>query len=183
MTKQIHIQDKFECTACHEFKLKTEFQARKDRPKGICSWCKKCSNKFTSKFWKNNPDKKRIKEQNWKSKNKEKLTQYWSKRDIKIHNLILEFKDKPCTDCGIKYHPCAMDFDHLDATKKVGNISSLSKWRNKTSELLEEISKCELVCSNCHRMRTYNRNLAIRNNRCNDNKTNEKQSRDSQTSP
>lgn len=163
MTEQNHIQENFKCTACYIDKSREEFPKRKDRPKGISSWCKDCTNKYTSKYWKDNPDKKRIKELNWKSKNKEKLTQYWSKRDQKLHEIILPFKNNPCTDCGVKYHPCAMDFDHVNPKIKVASISQLSKWRNKIEELLLEIKKCELVCANCHRVRTYNRSLLLRN--------------------
>jgi hypothetical protein len=49
-----------------------------------------------------------------------------------------------------------MDFDHLDSTDKIGSISQLvnSLYIKKA---LEEIKKCELVCANCHRMRTWNR--------------------------
>lgn len=69
----------------------------------------------------------------------------------KLHTL----KDNPCVDCGIKYHPYAMDFDHI-SDDKIANVSKLlnkSSWR----AILEEIAKCELVCANCHRIRTYNR--------------------------
>lgn len=50
-----------------------------------------------------------------------------------------------------------MDFDHLDPSTKTASISKLSKWRGNKEKLLEEIAKCELVCSNCHRQRTHDR--------------------------
>jgi hypothetical protein len=51
-----------------------------------------------------------------------------------------------------------MDFDHLDSKTKKWNLSQWTRFANKEL-LLEEISKCEVVCSNCHRIRTYNRKL------------------------
>ena len=70
-----------------------------------------------------------------------------------IKELILIEKSKPCTDCGHCYPPYVMDFDHLDASKKKFNLS-LAK-NNSLSDVEEELAKCELVCSNCHREREY----------------------------
>lgn len=68
---------------------------------------------------------------------------------------LAEIKDKPCLDCGIKYPPYVMEFDHI-SDNKVGSISYLMN-RVSWKEILEEIDKCELVCANCHRARTYSR--------------------------
>lgn len=64
-------------------------------------------------------------------------------------------KQKPCMDCKGTFPPCAMEFDHRDRTKKydaVGNLAS-SHW--SLEKIQTEIDKCDLVCSNCHRIRTY----------------------------
>jgi len=58
-------------------------------------------------------------------------------------------------DCGGRFHPVAMDFDHVqEKTLSVGTLVSAG-FSEKRIE--EEISKCELVCANCHRIRTYKR--------------------------
>lgn len=44
-----------------------------------------------------------------------------------------------------------MDFDHVTAAKR-GNISDLT--HIPPAEFLAELTRCELVCSNCHRLRT-----------------------------
>lgn len=62
---------------------------------------------------------------------------------------------KPCTDCGNIYHFSQMDFDHL-VDKKI-NISKLANSSAKIAEIKREIAKCELVCANCHRLRTWKR--------------------------
>ena len=68
-------------------------------------------------------------------------------------------KNLPCSDCGRKYPPYVMDFDHRDGNHKHGNIGSLVSQAYFTKEkLLKEIQKCDLVCANCHRTRTYKRN-------------------------
>lgn len=46
-----------------------------------------------------------------------------------------------------------MDFDHL-GDKKFGISEALSKNLN-IKVILEEIKKCDLLCANCHRARTF----------------------------
>lgn len=58
----------------------------------------------------------------------------------------------PCTDCGKYYPACVMDFDHVKGTKKF-SISRILDW--SPAKLNKELSKCEIVCANCHRIRTY----------------------------
>lgn len=59
----------------------------------------------------------------------------------------------PCTDCGQKYPYFVMDFDHRDPTLKVAGVATLVK--RYGPQLMTEIAKCDLVCANCHRARTY----------------------------
>ena len=59
-------------------------------------------------------------------------------------------------DCGITYPYFVMDFDHVEGEKKF-NISIAANKLRSMKLILEELSKCELVCSNCHRIRTMNR--------------------------
>ncbi len=64
-------------------------------------------------------------------------------------------KSSPCVDCRRSFHPVAMDFDHRDPSKKVNGISYLTGNHTTDEALWEEILKCDLVCSNCHRLRTF----------------------------
>ena len=48
-----------------------------------------------------------------------------------------------------------MQFDHLERQKKTFNISEWSTYILNYELLLEEIKKCDLICSNCHLIRTY----------------------------
>ena len=61
-----------------------------------------------------------------------------------------------CRDCGLdlRIHPECADFDHVRG-HRVNHIGRLlaARW-----ELFEaELEKCELVCANCHRIRTHHR--------------------------
>jgi hypothetical protein len=81
---------------------------------------------------------------------KEKASAYREQK----RKIIQQFKNAPCMDCHGWFEPCQMDFDHVDGTK----ISDLSHMKSRSLKIvLEEIEKCDLVCANCHRLRTEKR--------------------------
>lgn len=83
-----------------------------------------------------------------------------AKRWLHAQRRIVErLKSEPCVDCGVRYPSYVMDFDHVDG-EKVGNISAM-RGRASETRLLEEIAKCDLVCSNCHRERTHQRRAKL----------------------
>lgn len=57
-------------------------------------------------------------------------------------------------DCGQRHPPCVMDFDHVRG-EKVAGISTTKMMGVSVAVLEEEIAKCDVVCSNCHRIRTF----------------------------
>ena len=63
-------------------------------------------------------------------------------------------------DCKEVYPYYVMDFDHVRGVKHK-NVSELIGTLSK-KKIDEEIAKCEIVCSNCHRIRTYLRKEAKR---------------------
>lgn len=74
---------------------------------------------------------------------------------ISKKDFINKFKDTPCADCNIKYLPYQMDFDHLNPNIK---LFSIANGIGKSYDSIKtEIDKCELVCANCHKLRTHNR--------------------------
>lgn len=86
-------------------------------------------------------------------KNKEKYYLNNQKKKSKMRAHVNKLKDVPCTDCGEKFPPYVMDFDHKDRKLKEDTISNLIR-RQSWNKLLKEIPKCEVVCSNCHRIRS-----------------------------
>lgn len=60
-------------------------------------------------------------------------------------------------DCGGRFHFSAMHFDHLPEYEKVEQISRLANSNTSYARIDAEIAKCELVCANCHAVRTFNR--------------------------
>ena len=71
-------------------------------------------------------------------------------------NFVIALKQKPCMDCGVQYPPYVMDFDHRDKRTKVAGINQMINLHSYSEDkILAEINKCDLVCANCHRIRTY----------------------------
>jgi len=62
---------------------------------------------------------------------------------------------KPCLDCGGVFHHWQMEYDHRPGTVKIRNVSNMKHYL--LDKIMEEIAKCDLVCSNCHQDRTYRR--------------------------
>lgn len=89
-------------------------------------------------------------------KNKQLYKEKNIRRRKELINFVFSLKQKPCMDCGKQYPPYVMDFDHRDKKTKLASINSMVNFHSYSkTKILEEIEKCDLVCSNCHRIRTY----------------------------
>ena len=103
--------------------------------------CASCHNEYQKDYYKRNP--KSIDSSN-------------ERRKLKIRSIIVEEKNKPCMDCGGSYPYYVMDFDHVRGEKKF-NLSIAAQKIYSLKKIQDEISKCEVVCANCHRERTFKR--------------------------
>ena len=65
---------------------------------------------------------------------------------------LSKFKTEPCVDCQLSFEPHQMDFDHRDPKSKLFDVS---KPKGGREAVLAEIDKCDIVCANCHRIRTF----------------------------
>jgi hypothetical protein len=70
--------------------------------------------------------------------------------------LLDALRDRPCADCGLRFPPAAMDFDHREPAEKRSGVTRMIG-RAGTTRILEEAAKCDIVCANCHRLRTFRR--------------------------
>ena len=83
---------------------------------------------------------------------KKKLKQY-NKQELKKKLATIK-EDSGCMDCGESNH-IVLDFDHLKDKKY--NISRMIHDGFSWAAIKKEIAKCEVVCANCHRIRTHDR--------------------------
>lgn len=65
-----------------------------------------------------------------------------------------------CIDCGYASHPEALEFDHKPGSDKLFNIGEkLGSY--SMDKIWAEIEKCEVVCANCHAIRTSTRRTRL----------------------
>ena len=136
------------CTKCKLILPLDKFHARNSRPGGLAkqSKCKECSNADSRAY--------SYKPQNFARKRQQNII-----RRAAYRSLIDKIKAGPCLDCHGSFPPYTMQFDHRDPKTKKFNISQSS--RRPDSILLEEIAKCDVVCANCHAIRTYERRQMV----------------------
>lgn len=129
------------CGRCQEPKPLEAFARRRGNQR--VSYCKECNKAYQQQHYADNRSA-------YAERRRQQRYEYQQRIDA--------LKDRPCTDCGNRFPPCAMDFDHVTG-EKVAGISRLladAAW----ATLLAELEKTELVCACCHRIRTQRRNPA-----------------------
>jgi hypothetical protein len=81
----------------------------------------------------------------------------------RVHNYVQLFeylKGKPCVSCGM-VNPILMEFHHHENNKETNVVKILQK--NTWEKALVEITKCQVLCSNCHRKITSETNNDYKN--------------------
>ncbi|HQU85871.1 MAG TPA: hypothetical protein PKY59_22265 [Pyrinomonadaceae bacterium] len=107
----------------------------------IASMCKPCLREYNREYWSKvkhlkNPQK------NERTKNKR----------IEIRKYILSvLQTNICADCGISDWR-VLEFDHKDRKSKKFNLADSTQY--SLNKVKDEIAKCDIVCANCHNIRT-----------------------------
>ena len=142
------------CHGCNVELPTSEFW--KHKTKGFQSLCKACSTK---------------RRRNYYLQNKVRETERRLSREQDLKEWFRDLKSQPCSDCGQSFHFSAMDWDHL--SNKTVNVSDLIRKGFGKKRILQEIEKCDLVCANCHRIRSYERSVrsSVRTLACHAKKT------------
>lgn len=148
------------CGRCKLEKPRSEFYARRDRPVGVQSYCKKCTKnqpRWKDGRFKDEADKQHIYKINRLSyqRNKAKYAQRAAQKKAQDKIRTLEaYGSFACNRCGFDVHPAALEFHHRNPTEKLFNISTAIGSPNQFpwKDVITEIAKCELICSNCHRI-------------------------------
>lgn len=87
----------------------------------------------------------------WYQENREKQYARVKRNQQRIKDWIDSFKENlSCIECG-ETHPGCLDFHHRDPSQKKADISKthLKGW--SLDRVKQEIEKCDILCSNCHR--------------------------------
>ena len=128
------------CSVCGVVKFVEEFHFKNKTKEIRRSWCKSCVAEYHRTHY---------------QKNKEDYAKRSKSQRLQLTKLLRELKSAPCTDCGASYPWYVMQFDHTGDDKRKA-VAYLVNYGSEC-KLLEEVKKCQLVCANCHAIRTYAR--------------------------
>jgi hypothetical protein len=81
-------------------------------------------------------------------------------RGRQIKQRAVDYLGGKCKKCGYNKSLVALDFNHLDPSKKLKNLSAMQRG-NSWETIKRELDKCELLCANCHREHTANQRLSL----------------------
>jgi len=135
------------CARCHVLKDCTEFDF-KNRAKEIRqAACKSCAREYSREHYHRNRDKAL-----------EKAKHHNDKYKAQKREITARLKNRPCTDCGLSFPWYCMEFDHRVPETKLGDIANMKNDKAVSVPAFEaELAKCDVVCANCHRARTFHR--------------------------
>jgi 5-methylcytosine-specific restriction endonuclease McrA len=71
-------------------------------------------------------------------------------RQRKLKKQMVDYKGGKCERCGYDKYIGALEFHHLNPEEKDFSLSQLKTY-SFNHVIVEELNKCILVCSNCHR--------------------------------
>src|SRR5688572_15187542 len=130
-----------QCTKCKSEYEISQFRVINKKTGKIASMCKECLKLYDREYW--------AKIKHLKTKLKNERTKL---KRLEIRKFILSFLQKSsCMDCGLSDWR-VLEFDHRDRKTKKINIEDSTKYSLKVAK--EEIAKCDIVCANCHNIRT-----------------------------
>ena len=88
---------------------------------------------------------------------KSKMLSRQRDRRNKVRKFLQEHKQASgCVDCKEMYPYWILELDHCRGEAKVGNVSEMIG-HYSFEDIMKEVEKCDVVCANCHRQRTWER--------------------------
>lgn len=113
-----------------------------------------CANCHAVRTYRLQGQRKALRRANGEIKNTPRRTAQ-RKVEVQRRDLLLSLRDRPCLDCGKRFPPFVMQFDHRDPSDK--KFLVCETWLSSVTRILNEAAKCDIVCPNCHRDRTLRR--------------------------
>lgn len=94
----------------------------------------------------------------WCHRNREQRQSYKTIYGRKRKEKLIEFKGGKCSICGVEYdgeNTAIFDFHHKNPKEKSFVLSTSNLIRYNWNKIVSEVEKCELLCSNCHRLKHF----------------------------
>ena len=130
------------CSRCNHRLPVTDFNWKVKNVRRA-SYCKNCSREYIRNHYK---------------KNRQYYIEKARKRNLELRQRARKYiwsylLAHPCVDCG-ETDVLVLEFDHRDKSRKSGNVGCIIRSTGSLEQLIEEISKCDVRCANCHRRKT-----------------------------
>lgn len=129
------------CITCKVSKPFSEFHRLKQMKDGYRNQCRDCRNLYIKAYYKRTP---RVKQQK-----RETLVRAQERNRAFIREYL---STHPCVDCK-EDRWVVLEFDHVRG-KKLHSVCDMVNRSNSLESIKKEISKCEVRCANCHRLKT-----------------------------
>lgn len=124
------------CITCKRNRPLSDFSFKNRKTKVRQRKCKKCYNEYSRWYYRTKDKTKQIK----RTRN--------NARQRRLR--FIEFKSQcKCQFCPENAPEC-LDFHHIDPKGKLADVSDMI-YRVSEKRMYNEIKKCVVVCSNCHR--------------------------------
>ena len=102
-----------------------------------------------------NPEKQRAYWRKWYRNNPEKAKKYYRRKAKRRREQTKKWYHKHkgtlcCERCG-EDESCCLEFHHKDPEEKEHTLSVMTSQGYSKKRILEEMEKCVVLCSNCHK--------------------------------
>lgn len=131
------------CSKCTKEKSFSEFNKNKSKADGYQSICRECGQKNSKQYYLDN-----------KSTMVKQIYAKNQSRKLKNKQIVFDYLlTKECVDCG-NNNPLVLEFDHINPSDKFKEVGMLVHEGYSIKTIFNEITKCEIRCANCHRIKT-----------------------------
>ena len=131
------------CSKCKQEKSIEFFSKNASKKDGLCTECKECHKIYRNKHYSEHREYYLLKSKEYRKKQRE---------------IFKELKETlQCEVCGDNIW-WVLDFHHIDGSLKEKNLSELI---GSPKKMKKELSKCKVLCANCHRDLHYKEKLLV----------------------
>jgi hypothetical protein len=135
------------CSKCGISKNESDFFVKDKKTNRLHAQCKQCYKAHRQTYY----------AQHYQTYKEEYLLRAQKHRESLRHdfrsNLAAYLSGKACEVCG-ETDIRVLEFDHLNPESKLFNISQAVRLGYSWDAVVIEISKCRILCANCHRKHT-----------------------------
>lgn len=132
------------CHICDTTKPRSEFNKQTAKKDGLQTRCRQCQADHSRNYFKEHPERL------------VSLTALKDARRLAGQAYVRDhLQSHPCVDCG-ENDWVILEFDHVRGKKRL-EVAILVGSGYSLGAIKDEVAKCEVRCSNCHRRITYQR--------------------------